>query len=514
MSPVPQASETPRVVPDVPKSTTLRHLGRDSALYGIGTLSQRAAQLLLIPLYTTVLSTAEYGTYETLVAMVQTLSILVNFGLSNSLLRFYSECRDESEVDKMIRTSSLLVLVLSSASFVVLLPFTRGLAVALFQEAALARFILLAVLWSIGSALNQQLFAYYRAKQAATRYVAVSLGILAGLLILNVTLVRFMGLGLTGILVGYLFVYWSVNVWLVLKFWRYSHTVSLSWARQLLSFGSPLILSMLGWFVLNSSDRYFLAYYRDLSEVGLYGLGYKIGLLLQMVVIAPFQLAWGPYVFARFAADGDASTRGEYARVFTYLMIALSLLGTAIFLFAPELVRLFGSGKFDAAVAVVPYVLVACVFKGIFYWSASMFHLAKRTLELGVIVLGMAGLNLLLNYLWIPRLGWIGAATSTVVTIGGTGLLTLMIGQRFYRVPMHRKCLAKVMLATGVVVTISVLVHAAVGPLNWGLRTLLLLFLPFLLLLLRVLQPSEVRFLLALPTEVRSRVFHLEKKTR
>jgi O-antigen/teichoic acid export membrane protein len=476
----------------------LRGLGKESLLYAIGTSLQRVASLLLVPVYTSALTVSEYGALETLVVIVQTLTILLNFGLSVALLRYYVECEDEAEVAVMVRTSTVLVVGLSLGMLVLLSPFFGRIAMAFFEEVAYGWSVVLAFLWAIAGALNRQLFAYYRARQDARTYVTLSVSFFLLLVALNIFLVRILDLGLVGVLLGNLIVMWGTNLWMAMRFWRQGRTLSRHWARRLLRFGFPLVFSMIGWLILNSADRYFLAYYRELSEVGLYSLGYKTGLIVQMGVIVPFQLAWGPFVFNQYAAREELATE-DFSRVFTYLMLAMSIVGLGIFLFAAEFTRILGSGKLDEAAEVVPYVLLAYLFNGIYYWAGSFFNLKKRNASLSAIVFSMAGLNLLLNWAWIPEWGWIGAARATLVTIGGTGLLTLFFGELFYRVPLQWGRLVKLLLGVVIVVSAYHFIPIPAGIVGWLVRGGMLLLLPAWLVIVNFLDSSEVKLVISLP---------------
>jgi O-antigen/teichoic acid export membrane protein len=468
----------------------MKQLGKEALLYAIGTFLRRIATFLLVPLYTATLSSAEYGVIETLNVFVQTLLIFLNFGLSNALLRYYNEGKDEADTAIMLRTSSLLVLLLSSLVFFSLLPFSTGLEQALFKGRFSYLLLLLAFGWAVGGALNEQVFAYYRARRDAVSYVLISLSTFLLLGSLNVVFVRVLRLGVWGVLFGNILATWGVTIWLSIGFWSSSQVVSVRWARVFLSFGVPLIFSRFGWLILNSADRFFLAYYRDLSEVGLYSLGYKAGLIVQIVVIVPFQLAWGPYVFAH-ASKGNIQ---NLARVFTYLVLVFGLVGTAIFMFGSEIVSLLGSSKYPDAEAVIPYVLVAYLFQGIYYWSASIFHLERRTVLMGMIVLGMAGLNVLLNRLWVPVWGWHGAAYATVVTISGTGIVMFAVAQKLCTVHLESKRLAKVALAMMLIMLVYWMVPSYPGLLGWLFRGLLLLSLTPILYAFGFFEQSELYF--------------------
>lgn len=478
--------------------TAIRQLGRSAIGYTIGNFIRRLGGLFLIPLYTSALSVSQYGEYETLRTISDTLAILVNFGMSSALVRFHSECRDEQEIGVMMRTSSVIVLLLSFAFFGLFLPFGDDISLFLFKSRRLATFIALAFLWSIGASLNQQLFAYYRARQDTSTYVLFSTGLFLILVIFNVLLVRVLHMGVLGILLGNLIPLWVIDVLVAVRFWRQGLTLSWQWARKLLGFGVPFIFAGFGWLILNSSDRYFLASFKDLSEVGFYGLGYKAGFIMQMAVVLPFNLAWAPFVFARYEKDRRQAPH-DFSRVFTYALLAFSLVGVGMYLFAEELVYVLGSGKFHGAAAVVPFVLAASAFHGIFFWSAALIHLRKKTVAISVIVTTMAFANLLLNWLLIPNWGWRGAAWTTVFTIGGVGILTLITSLHLYYVPLQHARILKVVLCVAVITGLYFWLPHVDGAWSWLLRITLWLLLPLLLYTFGFFADSEIRFIRNLP---------------
>jgi O-antigen/teichoic acid export membrane protein len=406
----------------------------------------------------------------------------------------------------MFRTSLALAFVLSLILLSLFLPFSSYVASLLFKSKTYAYAIVFASLWAVGRILNQQIFAYYRARQDARSYVAISVASFLALMVLNISFVRWLKLGLPGVLWGNIIVTWAINLWGIGKFYRYKRTISLQWAGRLFRFGAPLVFSMIGWFILNSADRYFLAYYRDLSEVGVYGLGYKVGLIAQMVVISPFQLAWGPFVFARFAADERNLTQ-DFSKFFTYLLVTFILVGLGLTLFSREIVAVLGSGKFKLSVRVVPYVLLAYLFNGIYYWAASLFYLRDRTGLLGAIVFGMAVLNLLLNWMLVPSQGWFGAALATVVTVGGVGILALLVGQLLYRVPLQIGRLTKIAVSTSVILIVYFFSPIPAGMLGWITRVTLVVLFPALLVMMGFLEPAEKKFFETLPHALREYLF-------
>ena len=120
------------------------------------------------------------------------------------------------------------------------------------------------------------------------------------------------------------------------------------------------------------SDRYFIAHFGELSEVGVYSVGYKFGTVLQILVVTPFQLAWPAFAFSISEA---ADHRFVYARTLTYLS-AISVFGWLVLSELTEpLLRIMVHQAYVSAYKVVPMVAAAYVFNGIHFCVSPGIHI-------------------------------------------------------------------------------------------------------------------------------------------
>ncbi len=102
---------------------SVKKLGKNTIYYTVGTFLRYSVTFILIPVYTSTLTISEYGALETLNVIVQSLLILMTFGLSNALMRYYVECKDEEEVSTMIRSATVMVFFLSVGFILISFPF-------------------------------------------------------------------------------------------------------------------------------------------------------------------------------------------------------------------------------------------------------------------------------------------------------------------------------------------------------------------------------------------------------
>lgn len=428
---------------------SLRGFTKDTSLYAVGVFFQRFVSLLLIPAYARLLSTKEYGIYETIFVVSQTLLIFFDLGISRAILRFCTIGRDQNDAKEILRTAVVISLLIS-AIFLLLSPFFASfLSTQLLKDKTYAVALLGAIFWTYGLELNQLQFAFFRARQEVSLYLRVSVIQAIFTVLLNVLFVVFMKKGINGIIVANIISTWALSAYTVKNGFGLKKTLSIPWGIEMLKFGFPLFFSMIGLFILNSADRYILAYYRDMTEVGIYGLGYKVGLLVNIGIITPFQLAWPNFVFEQEESK-NVERNDNYGRILIVLLGMICTVSLLVFMFAKEIIIIIGTEKFIEGSLVVPYIVLAYLFYAIYYYYGGFFLFAGKTTRLSLITIFMALTNILLNLLWIPKYGWWGAAWSTVITVFGLGLSTAIYGRKLFPYDFQYKKVILMLILTGV----------------------------------------------------------------
>ncbi|KKL84454.1 hypothetical protein LCGC14_1964570 [marine sediment metagenome] len=299
----------------------LELFGKNAVIYAIGNITLRASSFLLVPLYTHYLSVEDYGRLETLFVTIWILLIFMGLGMQPSIIRFYKENENTGEISKLLGTTLAVIGIgIFTFSLVFVLAFGSFFREMLQSEMSAILIILVCFVATV-ECLATYFMAISRAQNNARKFASAAVSIAMLVILLTILFLPLFKQGLPGVLAARALGYTTIGVILLFSVLRHTSVqFSKAKVREVLSFGFPLIFAASGWFILDASDRYFLAHFSGMSEVGIYALGYKLTFILLAVVVMPFELAYGPFVFANMKHPDFKKTM---SRLFTYLVLTL-----------------------------------------------------------------------------------------------------------------------------------------------------------------------------------------------
>lgn len=395
---------------------SLQKLGKDTLVYGLGTVLSRAASFIMLPIYTRYLTPADYGVLELLQLTLDVTSILLSAGVTSGVLRFYFKADGQKERLEIVSTAFLLLAGLNLVGSVALGLSAPWVAEIVLDRAGQGALVRIAAVTFFFEAFVIVPMLLIQARQRPRLYVMASLSKLLLQLGLNIWLVVGLRMGVEGVLLSSLAA--NVLVGGALVIWMFRITglrYTRSAMRSLRRYGIPYQLVSAGTFVLTFGDRLVLRGYSGVDEVGIYGLAYKFGFFLVAVGSTPYFRAWSPQRF-RIAENHDKEARDRrYNKGFLYLSLLTFTLATAICLYVWPTLRIMSDPEFHVAANIVPVVVAAYVFQilkdvvelGIEVSERTKFATAATWLSVVV----TAGLYFLL----IPPLDGMGAALATLL---------------------------------------------------------------------------------------------------
>ncbi|HRZ77111.1 MAG TPA: polysaccharide biosynthesis C-terminal domain-containing protein, partial [Bacteroidales bacterium] len=244
--------------------------------------------------------------------------------------------------------------------------------------------------------------------------------------------------------------------------------------RTMLAYAFPMLIVGLAGMVNEVSDKILLKYLLPdpataMAELGVYGANYKLAVLMTLF-IQMFRYAAEPFFFAQAKED---NAREVYALVMKYFVVfgLLIFLGVMLFL---DLVKYFIGPDFRGGLHIVPVVLLANLFLGIFYNLAIWFKLTDRTWYGAILALGGALVTVVVLFSLVPVMGYAGAAWAHFACYGSMMVMSYLWGQKHYRVPYDLKTMGLYTLLALAIFGISQWIKMPGMALSLGLNTLLL----------------------------------------
>ncbi|MCX6570926.1 MAG: oligosaccharide flippase family protein [Candidatus Aminicenantes bacterium] len=450
----------------------LRRLSAQTLIYGLGEVATRLAALLLLPVYTRILTPADYGKLAIVALVTTVVAIILNSGQSSAFFRFYFQNESQNTRRKLTGTVLIFLLVSATAILLPLILFFGPLAAPLFKDVTLLPLIKIALIgtfFDVGSVIP---FATFRAEQRAARYAKLSVLRFFINVTLNIIAVVVLRQGVIGVIYANLLtsiLFFMVCLGLTLRTMEW--TVDLSLLKQLLRFGLPIVPANLAGWALALSDRFFLQRYSGLGQVGIYAVGYSMAGILSMLT-GWFNTAYAPYVYS-ISKQSDAKV--VYARVLTYAITLFTLVGLGLALFAREALVLLTRPAYYGAARIVPLIVLAYLFFEVSYLISFGLDLTGKTGYYPFIVGAGAVVNLFLNLALIPPFGMMGAAVATVLSYMLLPIIGYFIVRRLYPVPYEWRRLLKLALVSVGVYLAGVVLKTGKLWIDLGMEIMLVL---------------------------------------
>lgn len=446
----PSALNEPIPPGDGPLWRVARHLG----VYSVGSAISLVASFALLPVYATQFSPGQFG----VVATGQVISVfaitLARLGLASGMFRFlavYHAEGDAGGADRVVTTSLAAAVLSSLVVTLVMLGGWAALGSGSSPDVQLSGTLIAANV--VASAPAEMAIFAFRAKQQSVSYVVLTSVTTVLTVILTIALVMLFHGGVVAVFSSALIAnsLASLAGLIALRQHLKIGAFSRQELRQALRFGVPGVPALLADWVMQFSDRLFLTRFAGLAQVGIYSLGYRIGMIEQQVLGTATQAAWDPFVLSEYRATDGARTIGRVATYFAIVGMALVLLISAS---APILLMLINArSEYFAATPVVFLIAFANFFAAMQHLLAAPTSIRLRP-ELNLLFRGLgAVVNIILNVALILNFGMLGAAWSTVVTFVFTAVVTDVVSRRLFRIAYeYRKLL--LIVAGGVLVQV------------------------------------------------------------
>lgn len=384
-----------------------RDLSKNTLLFTISSFGSKIISFLLVPLYTYVLSTTDYGTVDLMTTTVQLLIPILTINIQDAVLRF---SLDEECDEKEVIGEALKIIAISSVLLAAVLIIVDKNNILRMDD----QYLYFLFLSFVFGTTNNCFSMYLRARNKV--WILTIGGLMNTILTcgLNIVLLLCMKMGVTGYLVAnvagtgiaIVFMLFAGNIYKEAKFRNTNHLL-----KVMIPYSLPLVVNSLAWWLNNASDRYILTFFCGAAINGIYAVAYKIPTILSTVQTV-FYNAWSISAIIEFDKDDKD---GFIGNVYTMYSSASYLGCTVLLICNIFIARILYSNDFFVAWKYVPFILVGTVFNGIALFEGCIFTAVKKTKDVSITTIMGALVNTFLNFALIPVFGATGAALATMV---------------------------------------------------------------------------------------------------
>ncbi len=418
----------------------------------IGTFGSKLLVFLLMPLYTACLSTEEYGIAELISTTANLLIPLACIGVTNAVFRF---CVDTKQDRRAVFSSAVAVLFFGLTAFLVLSPLLSLLP-------SFSGFLWLIVAYVIFADIQAVCAQYIRAIEQTTLFAVQGIFNTGVTVLFNLLFLLVFDLGVTGYVLSVILGNILTTVLLIVrgKLWNVFsvHSIRKQLISEMLRFCAPLIPTTICWLITDFSDRYMVTYFCGSDVNGVYSAAYKIPTVINLLA-GIFLTAW------QFSAVAESADEKKLCRFYTNVFSGFSALifcgATFLILFSGVLTKILLNSAYCDAAKYMPTLICAATLEAIVSFLATVYLVRKNSMHSLLSALAGTVCNLVLNYIWIPKYGAIGAAVATLCSYGLVLLIRMADVKRILPFRMH---LPRVVFGIVGVLAISAVMTAETLP--------------------------------------------------
>ena len=424
----------------------LKSVVKDTAIYGLSSIIGRFLNYLLVPLYTAVLPAGSggYGVVTNIYAYVGLILVILTFGMETTFFRFANK---EGEKPLVVYSTTLIIVGTISLFFLcMVLGFLPQISQAMGYAAHPEYIGIMGACVALDAFLAIP-FAWLRYQKRPIKFAALNLLFIFLNIVTN--LLYFLVLpklyplypdviGLfynPGVGVGYIFGLNLVCKAAIVAFFipeltGFKYILDVALMKRMLRYSWPILVLGIAGILNQTADKIiFPLVYGDIQEgqvqLGIYGACVKIAMIMAMITQA-FRYAYEPFVFGK-SKDQDSKT--TYAKGMKFFIIFTLLAFLCVMAWLDALKYIIAPGYWDG-LRVVPIVMAAEIMMGIYFNLSFWYKLIDKTIWGAWFSLAGCAVLLIINFVFIPRYGYMACAWGGFAGYGTSMILSYFIGQK------------------------------------------------------------------------------------
>ena len=385
-----------------------KYLMKNVGILTISNFSSKILVFLLVPIYTSVLTTAEYGSYDLAVSTVTLLYPVCSLNIADGIMRFsMDKSRDKKSIASIgIKFILISVIIFGIGMYVLnvtkLWPDINGLEVYIF-------------IYYISYVLNQYLIQFAKGLELVKDMgIAGVLSTLVTILI-NILFLLVFKWGLIGFffantlsqVASGLYLSIRIKIWSFIDFKQENKQLQ----KEMLIYSVPLIVTAVGWWVNSTADKYVVTFMLGIASNGILSVSYKIPQIISALQ-SIFTQAWQISAIKEY---GEQDTAIFYGNTFTYINLLMCAACSWLIFLTRPLAKILYAKDFYAAWQYAPFLLIASVLNCASGLLGPILSAQKKSKAMMWSALIGAGLNIIMNITLVHFIGVQGATIATIM---------------------------------------------------------------------------------------------------
>ncbi len=432
----------------------LQKLAGQTAIYGLPSIVGRLLNYLLVPLHTGTFAKSEFGVITEMYAYVAFLVVILTYGMETAYFRFQSK---DGVKHQSVFNTVLISLFFSTTVFIILAT-TFSIDIANFLRYPDNSEYVVWFAFIVGlDAISSIPMARLRIENKAIRFASINLISIAVNIGLNWFWIYYCydlfskgesnffteyfftpEIGIGYVFIANLFASSIKFILLTPIMAKVKLILNKSLLKEMLIYGAPLLISSIAIIINENADKILLKWMlvEDLGVkkatgiVGVYGACYKLSIIITIFIQA-FRYAAEPFFFSQ---EKKKDAKDTYAKIMRYFVIVCAIIFLGVMLYLDVIKHFLAKEEYWEGLHVVPILLYANIFLGLFYNLSVWYKLSGKT-KYGAYIASLGALiTLALNLLLIPKYGYTGSAWATLVCYASMVIVSYLYGQRFYKI--------------------------------------------------------------------------------
>ncbi len=488
----------------------VRKIGKNTIYYGLGNILNKSLGFILIPIYSRVIPIEQYGVLAIVELFVMLLLALLNFGVTAGHERYFFLEKTRNEYDKFLFNNVLGLFFFSLISLAIITFFRSQLSLLFWGTRDYSYCILLGLIITLVEINNLIPFQVLQYEGKPLNYIITNLVRLLISVVATIYFVLEKKLGIEGILYGRL-----VGSGLTMLFQlitvlvpRMIAKIDFSKVIMTMKYGLPISVSLIGYIIFASSDRYMINWLLDERQTGMYGFGYKIANIVMLLV----QSIGIGYLPSMYQQEKEADNIRFYRKMLFYYTFIMSY-AVLFFLFFYKILLwpIVHNKEYWNGLLIVPVMSMAFLIMGMNYFVNIGLTLKNKT-RYYIIPTSVAALvNIGLNFIFINRFGFIGAAYSALISQVLNTVLITVIANRFMPVKFEWRKIFTVLVLSFIFFIVGTKLDSQHKVLVAAIRIVLLLLFPYVLYKLKLFEAIEIQRVKEGIAKLRARIYTFVK---